>query len=327
MDNQWLHVGEELDSDDDDDSLFDEPISSRTTDAYDSVTEKSPADDIGSHVPARRTAPPICGLFFDPSIRLDKEFADELMWICIRKYFQSGSVNQVMLFERAPALNGHPEQESTNIHVSNPDDMGGMDTGLRPRGGLPSFLCDLLQVLNDLLRPLLPPKTHALLFPPPTASVLARQAILNLYWPGEGITPHVDLLDRFGDGIIGVSLGSGCVMDFEKTRIEHPAVMHFIELHKSSPEDSHSGDEASRYHGVYLPEGSVIVLSEEARYLWTHGIAYRAEDLVEQVEHHGSEVESRNMRLSITFRWLLPGADIVGGSGCAQSESDGSGQT
>lgn len=43
----------------------------------------------------------------------------------------------------------------------------------------------------------------------------ARQVILNQYLPGEGISPHVDLLGRYRDGISGISLGSGCVMRFK----------------------------------------------------------------------------------------------------------------
>ncbi|GFR46236.1 hypothetical protein Agub_g7781 [Astrephomene gubernaculifera] len=41
------------------------------------------------------------------------------------------------------------------------------------------------------------------------------QAIVNLYRPGEGITPHVDLA-RFQDGIVGVSVGGPAVMHFSR---------------------------------------------------------------------------------------------------------------
>ncbi|KAH9939964.1 hypothetical protein B0H21DRAFT_780430 [Amylocystis lapponica] len=199
------------------------------------------------------------------------------MWTCIRTYFQHSTANQVMLFERAPIL---PAVSSSS---------------------LPPVLTDLLGTLADLLRPLLPSHTHALLFPPPDASTRARQAILNLYWPGEGITPHVDLLDRFGDGIVGVSLGSGCVMRFDRV----------------AGDGMHGAEERGRWD-VYLPQGSVLVMSEEARYGWTHGIEKRMEDLVEDSGESERAAEScswveRDVRLSITFRWLLPGADIVGG--------------
>ncbi|KAH9833814.1 uncharacterized protein C8Q71DRAFT_712443 [Rhodofomes roseus] len=206
---------------------------------------------------ASRSAPSIPGLFFDPASRLPEEFAEDVMSTCIQMYFRSPDVDQVMLFERS----GEPTQPGSG-------------------SGLPPILSSLLSSLSTLLRPLLPPEKHELLFPaPPTP--YARQAILNLYWPGDGITPHVDLLDRYGDGIIG--------------RTEEIA--------------SGEGDGC----GVYLPPGSAIVMTEEARYGWTHGIEKCMEDLVESEDGKGpSVVLSRDVRLSVTFRWLLPGADVVG---------------
>ncbi|EIW61510.1 uncharacterized protein TRAVEDRAFT_101973, partial [Trametes versicolor FP-101664 SS1] len=216
---------------------------------------------------ARRTAPSIPGLYFDPSILLPEALADDLMWTCIRAFFGEGTSNQVMLFERAPSL------ETPNAP--------------RLTSGLPPCLTDLISLLDDLLRPAVPPETHDLLFSPSPASHTgpprARQAIINLYWPGEGITPHIDLLDRYGDGIMGAS-----------SDLIAP--------------DGGSGDCA-----LYLPKGSVLVMTEDARYHWTHGIEKSFEDLVEEFpgSPRGSILE-RDVRLSITFRWLLPGADVVG---------------
>lgn len=167
---------------------------------------------------------------------------------------------------------------------------------------LPEFLKDLLGTLSTALLSFLPSKTHELLFPPPGAPARARQVIINFYNPGEGITPHVDLLDRFGDGIIGVSLGSGCVMRF--ARAERGALLTRPDL----------GDDKRAGWDVFLPHGSIYVMSEEARFGWTHGIDGRREDWVEESvgSDHGRWVV-RSIRVSITFRWLLPGADIVGG--------------
>ncbi|GBE80276.1 hypothetical protein SCP_0214950 [Sparassis crispa] len=283
-----LSLDSETDSLFDADSLFDDTSSPRSacldqTTATSELTSQSatPAENL---VPARRTAPLIPGLFFDEALLLPEDLAEDVMWTCIRTYFQSSSADQVMLFERAPSPS--PEHDSPPRPGSS---------------GLPPVLTDLLVTLSALLRPLLPPTTHALLFPPPSAAAprLARQAILNLYWPGEGITPHVDLLDRYGDGVIGVSLGSGCVMQFERVR--------------NGEED---GGEGRERWGVYLPPRSVFVLSEEARYAWTHGIEKRMDDLVEHTPGGagaGSSWIERDVRLSITFRWLLPGADVVGG--------------
>jgi len=64
---------------------------------------------------------------------------------------------------------------------------------------------------------------------------------------------------------------------------------------------------------LYLPERSVLVMSKDARYHWKHGIPGRTHDLIENDEYHEPCLIKRGVRLSVTFRWLLPGADIVGG--------------
>ncbi|THH29383.1 hypothetical protein EUX98_g4796 [Antrodiella citrinella] len=218
---------------------------------------------------------------------------------CIATYFQANNVNQVMLFERADRLGHAQSLEPTGLNST-----------------LPSFLTDLLSTLSTSLRPVLPSKTHALLFPSPSGTAFARQVIINHYLPGEGITPHVDLLDRFGDGIIGVSMGSGCVMRFRKVEYDDD-----LDL-----DDDHHGDaQKQKEWDVYLPSGSVYVMTEEARYEWTHEIEKRMEDWVEaglDPDDTSSEGGSagvgkripRSVRVSITFRWLLPGADVVGTS-------------
>lgn len=257
-------------------SLFDEPSSTSTARTLGSASKLDYLD----HPAASRTAPPIPGLFA-PSVLLPSDLADEVMRTCMDKYFRSGNVNQVMLFGRAIPLSNHAN-----------------DTG-----GLPSFLTALLSSLSQLLRPELPTETYALLFPPPTAPIRARQAILNLYTPGEGISPHVDLLGRFGDGIVGVSFGSGCTMSFRRESGDEE------ELEKPTDGPRNGDDE---WH-LYLPERSIVVLSGDARYRWTHGIQGRMGDLItdEQSGKASGWIE-RGTRMSITFRWLLPGADVVG---------------
>lgn len=171
-----------------------------------------------------------------------------------------------------------------------------------PLSKLPPFLEDLLLVLSRHLLPVVPPDIHALLFPPPgELPHRARQVIINAYLPGEGITPHVDLLDRYDDGIVGVSLGSGSVMQFKKVSHNHN-------------EESHKGV------GVYLPPGSAYIMSGEARYDWTHGIEGKVEDCVID-ENDVAVMLSRTFRISVTFRWLLPGADQVGKARSDASDS------
>lgn len=270
--------------------------------------------------PALRTPPPIPGLFFDPSVLLPEEMADELSKFCLERYFDrrsslddemSSGINQVMLFGRARDV--HDSKDTDNASgdatefnsASNPT----------PSSGLSPPLVALLNTLSRLLSPpVLPQETHDLLFESSSMSsrpehsshpitqtkqAQARQAILNLYAPGEGISSHVDLLRRFGDGIIGVSLCGGCVMRFERVR------------------ESDEDDDRESIYDVYLPPNSIIVLSGDARYKWTHGIERRTGDWVEpygnsSVTKEKAEWIPRGMRLSITFRWLLPGADVVG---------------
>ncbi|KAJ7147322.1 hypothetical protein C8R46DRAFT_1180222 [Mycena filopes] len=205
-----------------------------------------PPASVDEHItPALLDAPPVSGLFFTPSLLLPLELADQITHFCLKHYFNRPGVNQIMLF--------------------------GVASNSSPSSGLPPILLELLATMSVLLQPSLPPEIHTLLFP--RTPTHARQAILNLYHPGEGITPHVDLLKRFGDGIVGISLGSSCTK-------------------------------------LFLPERSMIVLSGDARYAWTHGIEKRTSDIVADAD--AFRLVERGVRLSITFRWLLPSEDVVG---------------
>ena len=248
---------------------------------FDDVHPVRPACYLGASLqPASRNAPPIPGLFI-PSVLLPLDLADEVLRICTDTYFRQQNINQVMLFGRAL-----PEGTS--------------------QSGLPPILNSLLSTVCELLRGKLPAETHSLLFPPPEAPIRARQAIVNLYNSGEGISPHVDLLKRFDDGIIGISFGSGCVMNFRKQRSVDPDEAKADEAYEQSYNKSNEWD-------LYLPERSIIVLSGDARYKWTHGIEGRTQDLVESAnDNEGVECIERGVRMSVTFRWLLPGAEIVG---------------
>jgi len=235
--------------------------------------------DADDSVIARRSAPPIPGLFFDPALLLPADLAESVLRSCMTSFFGDpvAGINQVMLFGRAGRENG----ESSSA--------------------FPPFLSALLAGTSALLRrhPGLPRETHAILFPERDElehAPRARQAIVNLYRPGEGIKPHVDLLRRFGDGIVGVSLGSGVAMRFARDESQGP-----------------SSQDGGPYE-VWLPPRSVLVLTGEARYQWTHGIESRLGDkVVDAGDGDGWQWDERGVRVSVTFRWLLPGAEIVGG--------------
>lgn len=115
---------------------------------------------------------------------------------------------------------------------------------------------------------------------PPWAALLARRLaadhhmpevpdmlIVNEYVPGQGISAHVDCVQCFSGTICSLSLGSQCVMSF-----------------------SERGQ--GRIESLLLPPGSLLVLSGDARYRWTHAIPARKSDGKTQ----------RTRRISLTFR-------------------------
>ena len=106
---------------------------------------------------------------------------------------------------------------------------------------------------------------------------IADQVIVNEYEPGQGITGHIDCEPCFEDTIASLSLGSGCVMDFT---------------------NKHNKQEKVK---VWLAPRSLIVLRNEARYEWLHGIAPRKSD------KWNGQVFVRERRVSLTFRKVIIG--------------------
>ncbi|KAF9516816.1 hypothetical protein BS47DRAFT_1360043 [Hydnum rufescens UP504] len=157
--------------------------------------------------------------------------------------------------------------------------------------GLPPFINSLISTLSGLLQSQLSPSTHKLLFPQIPADMLypARQVIFNLYRPGDGISPHIDLLGRFGDGIIIVSLISGIVMQF--SREEEDALLSVGPL------------------SLWLPSRSILVLEKEARYAWKHGIPPRKQDFVEEVE--GTDTGAAGLIVALGSALLFAGFFLV----------------
>ncbi|XP_061484662.1 alkylated DNA repair protein alkB homolog 8 isoform X2 [Rhineura floridana] len=112
------------------------------------------------------------------------------------------------------------------------------------------------------------------------------QLTINQYEPGQGIPPHIDTHSAFEDEIIALSLGAEIVMDFK-----HP--------------DGHVA-------GIMLPQRSLLVMSGESRYLWTHGITPRKFDIIQASEVQKVRavtadigdltLNKRRERTSFTFR-------------------------
>lgn len=124
----------------------------------------------------------------------------------------------------------------------------------------------------DILWPRLCEKA-AILFP----QAAPEQLTVNIYQPGQGIPPHVDTHSAFLDPICSLSLGSAVVMEFRQ-----PTTQSHV--------------------SVALPRRSMLVMSGESRYGWTHGITPRKFDIVQTPT--GLSVAKREVRLSFTFRWL-----------------------
>lgn len=100
------------------------------------------------------------------------------------------------------------------------------------------------------------------------------QAIINEYMEGQGIAPHIDCEPCFGDTIISISLGSTCVMNFQKT----------LEAKENEKIP------------LLLTPRTLVVMQNEARFNWYHGIVGRKSDVF-----NGSSYKRRR-RVSITFR-------------------------
>lgn len=101
------------------------------------------------------------------------------------------------------------------------------------------------------------------------------QAIINEYEVGQGISSHIDCEPCFGDTIISLSLGSSCIMNFEK------------ELNSKNK------------IGVFVQPRTLLVMKNESRYNWYHGIPQRKTD------KFNKEIIKRERRISITFRKVI----------------------
>jgi len=100
------------------------------------------------------------------------------------------------------------------------------------------------------------------------------QLIVNEYLAGQGIANHVDCEPCFGDTIVSLSLGGTCVMNF---------------IHKQTKQKIE----------VLLEPCSLVVLTDEARYDWTHSIQAKKSDVFQQ------QKLARTTRISLTFRNIL----------------------
>ena len=100
------------------------------------------------------------------------------------------------------------------------------------------------------------------------------QVIINNYEPGQGIAAHIDCEPCFGNYIISLSLLSDIIMEFTE-------------------------QDSGRSINVLLPRRSLVVIKDEARYKFLHGIRPRKKDKF----NHATKIRFR--RVSLTFRSVI----------------------
>lgn len=100
------------------------------------------------------------------------------------------------------------------------------------------------------------------------------QVIINEYEPGQGIALHVDR-DCFGPSVATLSLGDRWPMQLVPVDKEH---------------------RTTKSEEIFLDVGSVLVLRDDARTNWMHGIAKRKSDVCDNGKRW------RRRRVSVTFR-------------------------
>jgi alkylated DNA repair protein alkB family protein 8 len=111
---------------------------------------------------------------------------------------------------------------------------------------------------------------------PVLAGFRPDQLTVNQYQPGQGIPSHCDTHSIFEDAIISLSLGSSIVMEFKNPQ---------------------TGEHLSKL----LPRRSLLIMTGESRFGWTHGIVPKVSDIVKS-ENGFLTVQSRQLRHSFTFR-------------------------
>jgi alkylated DNA repair dioxygenase AlkB len=103
---------------------------------------------------------------------------------------------------------------------------------------------------------------------------IPNQVIVNEYLAGQGIAKHVDCEGCFGNTIASLSLESPYLMDFTHQK---------------------TGQKTS----LLLEPQSLLLMQNDARYLWQHSIANRKTD------NYQGLVIKRGRRISLTFRNVL----------------------
>lgn len=102
------------------------------------------------------------------------------------------------------------------------------------------------------------------------------QLTVNRYEAGHGIPSHCDTHSCFEDPIMSLSLSASIVMEFKNPK-------------------------NGRHCSVLLPRRSLLIMSGESRYGWTHGITPKMSDIVKG-KNGFLTIQRRQLRHSFTYR-------------------------
>lgn len=181
-------------------------------------------------------------------------------------------------------------------------------------------------------------------------SVPIDQLTVNEYPAGVGLSPHIDTHSAFEGAIISLSLAGPCIMEFRKyetdadtsvlenkekdcQRVTCSKVSCFVNGDPDSKGqhelllDGRNRRCPIQCRSIFLPERSLLVLLDEARYRWHHYIPHRKVDFV-----GGRSIQRKQRRVSFTFRKVRHGpcrckfrslCDSQASSLCAQSVFSG----
>lgn len=97
-----------------------------------------------------------------------------------------------------------------------------------------------------------------------------------------GIPSHIDIHGVFDEHILSLSLGSDIIMEFRRQ---------------------------NDHRSIYLKSKSLLIMSGESRYNWTHGITPRKFDMINTVD--GPDIVSRGTRISVTFRRVVQNCESI----------------
>ena len=142
------------------------------------------------------------------------------------------------------------------------------------------------------------------------------QCTVNRYEPGQGIPAHIDTHSCCTETILSLSLCSDVVMNFVPPVGGTSTAFNM----QGDASDSIEANNALNYSGsipVLLPRRSLLIMSGESRYAFTHGIAIRQFDTIptsstnldnsnDFYSKQGLTLMKRRLRISFTFRKTLP---------------------